>query len=61
MKRGDIAGIVLVVLFLGAALLGSLVLPDVARNVNFGFGPEWDCFPAGHGDPVCIKRPAKTE
>jgi hypothetical protein len=60
MKRGDIVGIVLVIAFLGAALFGSLVLPDVARNINFGFGPEWDCFSSGYGDPVCVKNSPKN-
>jgi hypothetical protein len=24
---------------------------------NFGFGPGWNCFNPGHGEPICIKLP----
>jgi hypothetical protein len=60
-KRGDIVGVVLVIVFLAIVLVASLVGPDIRRKVNFGFGPEWDCFYPGKGDPICVKNPAKAD
>ena len=61
MKREDLIGIVLVVAFLAVVLFTSLMGPDMRRRVNFGFGPEWDCFYPGKGDPICVKKPVKTD
>jgi len=43
------------------ALLGPLIFQNADRKSNAGFDPSWDCTSPGYGEPVCIKRPAKTE
>jgi hypothetical protein len=56
-KAGDIAAILLGAALFGAVAFAAIKYNDGRSRPNFGFGPEWDCAYAGHGDPVCIKRP----
>jgi len=37
----------------GAAFI---FLPSPLRNLNAGFGPEWECTPQAKGGPTCIKK-----
>jgi hypothetical protein len=55
LKRGDVAGILLMAVLLGAILFLMLIYPNLGQKVNFGFGPEWECTHVGEGDPVCVK------
>ena len=55
LKRGDIAGILLMSVLLVVVLFVMLFFPDLGWKSNFGFGPEWVCTWVGQGDPVCIK------
>ena len=59
--RSEIVGTLLVAGFLVMALLGPLIFQNADRKSNAGFDPSWDCTSPGYGEPVCIKRPAKTE
>jgi hypothetical protein len=65
LTRGDVAGILLSIVILGGFLFISVIFPfhDLVRKTNYGFGPEWDCSsPRGsNADPVCIKRPMKSD
>jgi hypothetical protein len=63
LTRGDVAGILLVIVILGGLLFISVIFPDPFRKTNYGFGPEWDCSSptGGNGYPVCIKRPIKSD
>jgi hypothetical protein len=60
LTRRQIAGILLVILVAGILCFGGLAFPNLQLRANFGFGPEWDCLPQAKGDPVCMKRTAKT-
>lgn len=62
LTRGDVAGILLLIVILGAVLFAAVVGPELARKTNYGFGPEWDCVNPGKLSGLsCIKRPAKSE
>ena len=58
-KFGDLAAILL-----GIALVSVIgyraLLHKSGGWSNWGFGPEWHCMWAGHGDPICIKQPASN-
>ena len=53
LRRGDMAGILLMAVVLGALAFALLFLPQ--RELNFGFGPEWQCARMGEGDPICVR------
>ncbi|MBN9548752.1 MAG: hypothetical protein J0H31_07685 [Alphaproteobacteria bacterium] len=53
LRRGDMSGIVLMVIVLAMLAFFLLVLPP--RDRNFGFGPEWQCTRMGEGDPICVR------
>jgi hypothetical protein len=59
LRRGDIAGILLMAAVF--AVLGYALLFHPLRYGNFGFGPEWQCTPVGKGDPICVKLVDKDE
>jgi hypothetical protein len=61
LQRGDITGILLVAIVLGAAFLAMVLYPQIGQKQNFGFGPEWECLRMGKGDPICVKRPASPD
>jgi hypothetical protein len=61
LTRRDIVGIIVVIVFLCAVLFASVVGPGISSKTNFGFSPEWDCVSPGKSEPVCIKRPVKTD
>jgi hypothetical protein len=57
----DIAGIAFLIVILGGLFFVWLISVNSGFTTNGGFGPEWTCTYPGKGDPVCIKRPEKTE
>ena len=62
--RGDILGILLVLLFIAAAAIGFAVRPfplyKPGSGPDFGLGSDWDCVYVPKGEPICVKRvPAK--
>ncbi len=57
-SKGDIATIILAVLFASLIVVFTLVSPpNYARIWNHGLGPEWDCSYLPETEPVCIKKP----
>jgi len=62
-RLGDIAGILVVAWLLAVVLSVFLIFPlqtrKVQTQVNFGFGPEWDCVYPGKGQEMCIKSLSK--
>lgn len=61
LRRGDIAGILLVAIVLGAVFIVMVFYPQIGQKQNFGFGPEWECLRMEKGDPICVKRPASAD
>ena len=63
LTREDVARILLLSVILGGLLFVAIIYRDLVRTTNYGFGPEWDCSsPTGdNGNPVCIKRPTKSD
>jgi hypothetical protein len=55
LRRGDIGGILLVAVLLGAVAFVLLVHPGMGSRENFGFGPEWQCARMEQGDPICVR------
>ncbi|TGU04745.1 hypothetical protein EN806_39270 [bacterium M00.F.Ca.ET.163.01.1.1] len=53
LRRGDVAGIVLMALM--CAVIAFFLLILAPREHNFGFGPEWQCARMGEGDPICVR------
>ena len=53
LRRGDIAGVVLMALM--CALIAFLLLILPPRDRNFGFGQGWQCARMGEGDPICVR------
>ncbi|MEZ2329491.1 hypothetical protein AB6802_07190 [Mesorhizobium sp. RCC_202] len=53
LRRGDIAGILLMAAVF--AVLGYVLLFHPLRDQNFGFGREWQCTSVGQGDPICVR------
>ncbi|TPI55670.1 hypothetical protein FJ417_23845 [Mesorhizobium sp. B3-1-7] len=53
LRRGDMAGIVLMAVMCAVIIFVLLALPP--RDHNFGFGPEWQCTRMGEGDPICVR------
>jgi hypothetical protein len=58
-KREIITVALAVMLFL--IVLVSSALWPLAKNVNWGFGPGWDCIKGDRGDPTCIKKPTPRQ
>jgi hypothetical protein len=60
-KRGDVAAI-LILLFFGIVLVIAAATTETGpnRSFNFGFGPDWQCYPAGYGEPVCLKDTSRV-
>jgi hypothetical protein len=53
----DIGGIILLVVLMGALIFASIVGPSLRWKMNYGFGPEWDCYTPGPTSALsCIKR-----
>jgi hypothetical protein len=61
LTRRDILGLGVAAVIVGGVLYILVVLPHLSRPTksNYGFGPDWTCTDPGHGDPVCVKKPAK--
>ena len=55
LRRGDIAGILLMAVLLGVVVLILLVFTALGPSENFGFGPEWQCARMEKGDPICVR------
>jgi hypothetical protein len=53
--RGDVMGILFIVVVLGLISLSFYWFPNSKPNNN-GFGPDWDCTPVPKGQPICIKK-----
>jgi hypothetical protein len=57
LKRGDVIGVLLVLLVLGLVAFRFYLFPKSAEpDAGTGFGPDWDCTPVPNGQPTCIKR-----
>jgi hypothetical protein len=54
LRRGDMAGILLMAVVLAALVFVLLFFPQPLEQ-NFGFGPEWQCTRMGEGDPICVR------
>jgi hypothetical protein len=61
LARRDIEGIFIAIFILGGVFLVWVMIPDMGKKTNWGFGPDWECSNPGNGDPVRVKRPAKTQ
>ena len=53
----NIRGILIVVFIVGALLFSFAMFPYPKLAANWGFGPQWNCFNPGRGEPVCIRHP----
>jgi hypothetical protein len=58
-SKGDLAAIILAVLFASLAVFTLVRPPNYGRMWHHGFGPEWDCSYLPESEPVCIKKPAR--
>ncbi|WFP61877.1 MULTISPECIES: hypothetical protein [unclassified Mesorhizobium] len=54
LRRGDVAGILLMAVVLAAIVFVLLFFPQTGQQ-NFGFGPEWQCARMEKGDPICVR------
>ncbi|AZO70580.1 MAG: hypothetical protein E5V92_18000 [Mesorhizobium sp.] len=54
LRRGDVAGILLMAVVLAAIVFVLLFFPQRGQQ-NFGFGPEWQCARMEQGDPICVR------
>jgi hypothetical protein len=54
--RKDIPGILIIAIFLAGVVYASIFHPGLIKDMNHGFGPEWECLPMQKGDPICFKR-----
>jgi hypothetical protein len=61
LTRGDIGGVVLLIVILGGVLFASIKGPQISQKTNYGFGPEWVCASPGKGGPICVKHPATKD
>ena len=63
LRSGDIAAALLMAALIGTLFVVYVLFPNLGWpfKTNQGFGPDWDCTYTGSGDPVCIKRPTKTD
>jgi hypothetical protein len=53
--RGDVMGILFIVVLLGLISLGFSWFTNSKPN-NYGFGPDWDCTLVPNGQPICVKK-----
>ena len=60
LTRGDIGGIVLLIVILAVVLFASVKGPQLSQRMNYGFGSDWVCASPGKGGPICVKHPATT-
>ncbi|RWB59657.1 hypothetical protein [Mesorhizobium sp.] len=60
LRRGDVAGILLMAVVLAGIVLVLLFFPQRGQQ-NFGFGPEWQCARMEKGDPICVRLVQKDE
>ncbi|RWA73248.1 hypothetical protein EN836_21855 [Mesorhizobium sp. M1C.F.Ca.ET.193.01.1.1] len=60
LRRGDIAGILLMAVVLAALVFLLLLFPQ-GQQQNFGFGPEWQCARMEKGDPICVRLVDRDE
>ncbi len=58
--RGDIFGILIIVVLLVGILYIGTMHPGLAEKTNHGFAPDWTCLPVDKGDPVCFRPPIQT-
>jgi hypothetical protein len=58
MSRREVVAIIALIALLGIVAFSFIKNPVGSRATNFG--PEWDCTSVGHGDPVCVKKPAAS-
>ncbi|MEA2867877.1 MAG: hypothetical protein QOE39_2592, partial [Bradyrhizobium sp.] len=54
--RGDVMGVLLVLLVLCLVAFRFYWFPNFLPNTGTGFGPEWDCTAVPKGEPICIKK-----
>jgi hypothetical protein len=61
LTRGDVAGISFAIILAIIVIFASIFGPEISRRINYGFGPEWDCFNPGKlAGLSCIKHPVKA-
>jgi hypothetical protein len=53
--RGDVKGILFIVVLLGLMAFSFYWFPN-SKPHNNGFGPDWDCTPVPNGQPICIRK-----
>jgi hypothetical protein len=53
-RRGDVLGILLVLLFVAIGAIAFIAKPFPLGS--FGFGREWDCVYSPKTEPICMKR-----
>lgn len=51
----DVAGLLFVILFVGGIFCLDAIYP--LRQINWSFGPEWNCGDVTPGSLVCAKKP----
>jgi hypothetical protein len=56
LTRKDITGILVAIAILAVVFVAFVGYANVGQQVNWGFGPEWECTNPGKGGPVCVKR-----
>ena len=62
LTRRDITAIFLAVAIICGLLFDCVALPDLGLGWSSqGFGPNWECSNPGHGESICIKRPAENQ
>jgi hypothetical protein len=62
LTRRDITAIFLAVAIICGLLFVYVALPDLGLGWSSqGFDPNWECSNPGHGESICIKRPAENQ
>jgi hypothetical protein len=62
LTRRDITAIFLAVAIICGLLFVCVALPDWGLGWSSqGFGPNWECSNPGHGESICINRPAENQ
>jgi hypothetical protein len=56
LRRGDVAGFVLVAIVVCGLLFMYLRFPG-GLAPHWLFGPDWDCTPQPESEPICFKKP----
>jgi hypothetical protein len=55
--RADVLGILFVLVVGCIFAFVTIRFPNIQqRNVNAGFGPDWDCTAVPNGEPICVKK-----